>query len=349
MGPMLPVPASLVWSGKISARGSLLYGLLRSFEGVKGDAFPSMGRIAAKLGITIRQAQRTVAELEKLKLIEVSRRGHQHRGSVYRFLDSDLLRTPEPEALERDERWGDENVTAESDENVADQFRSDENVTGVGDENVTARSDENVTAYERLSERLTKRDSLTHSDQRSETDAQVSEWDRSEESSAGETPTNSQRPTATTARSTDLTPPGSARTPSLTGQDYPLAQKLWVRDSWERAWELGDLGKAPAWGETDKTHVRAICGRSGGIYEATAFMAYAAFTWKRELVPELRDYYERLKRSEKPSETVTLTYILKSLCESPMRASWRMKALEWFKGFAHPELAYFQPFPVDSM
>ena len=63
------IPEALVRSGLVSAGAKLAYGRLCRYAGENGRCFPAVGTLAGEIGVSDRQAQRYLAELERANLI----------------------------------------------------------------------------------------------------------------------------------------------------------------------------------------------------------------------------------------------------------------------------------------
>jgi DNA-binding transcriptional MocR family regulator len=63
------ISEALVRSGLVSAGAKLAYGRLARYAGQGGMCFPAVGTLAREIGVGARQAQKYLAELERVKLI----------------------------------------------------------------------------------------------------------------------------------------------------------------------------------------------------------------------------------------------------------------------------------------
>jgi CTP-dependent riboflavin kinase len=63
------IPEALVRFKGLSAGAKLAYGRLARYAGQDGDCFPAVATLASEIGVSARQAQRYLSELEKRKLI----------------------------------------------------------------------------------------------------------------------------------------------------------------------------------------------------------------------------------------------------------------------------------------
>jgi|GEM_PF-6484208 len=96
----LSIPEGLARSREISPGAKLLYGALVKRAGTNGYCWPSKRILADDLGLSERQIQRYIGELEQHELIARRVRysqGHQ-RSNAYHFLWSSALLTPASEA-----------------------------------------------------------------------------------------------------------------------------------------------------------------------------------------------------------------------------------------------------------
>lgn len=82
------VPEALVRSKVISSSAKLAYGRLTRYAGQDGQCYPSMPKLAAEIGLSTRQVQRSVAELEKQHFIRRVGRflGASQTSNVFEFL-----------------------------------------------------------------------------------------------------------------------------------------------------------------------------------------------------------------------------------------------------------------------
>jgi Helix-turn-helix domain len=68
------IPDALVRSSLVSAGAKLGYGRLARYAGQGGLCFPAVGTLAQEIGVGSRQAQKYLAELEKVRLIRRRKR-----------------------------------------------------------------------------------------------------------------------------------------------------------------------------------------------------------------------------------------------------------------------------------
>ena len=89
------IPEGLARSGSISAGAKLAWGRLGRYAGADGKCYPAMKTLGAEIGVGERQAQRYVAELERVQLIRrVSRFAAQAQTSnAFEFLWHDVFLT----------------------------------------------------------------------------------------------------------------------------------------------------------------------------------------------------------------------------------------------------------------
>ena len=67
--PFAPVPKSIMRRTDVSQTGKLLYGLILSLSMQTGYCYASDAYLAKESGVSVRQLQRAVTELESLKII----------------------------------------------------------------------------------------------------------------------------------------------------------------------------------------------------------------------------------------------------------------------------------------
>ena len=68
------VPDALVRSTAISAGAKLTYGRLARYAGQDGNCYPAVPTLASEIGVSVRQTQNYLAELEEQRLIRRVRR-----------------------------------------------------------------------------------------------------------------------------------------------------------------------------------------------------------------------------------------------------------------------------------
>lgn len=97
------IPDAIMNHGGLSPTAKLVYGYLARCAGRNGECFPSMGKIAAAVAISPRQATRAVRELQGAELLKqfarVDRNG-QH-SNAYQFLWQDFLSASYPAPPDR--------------------------------------------------------------------------------------------------------------------------------------------------------------------------------------------------------------------------------------------------------
>jgi hypothetical protein len=90
------IPEALVRAKGIAAGAKLAYGRLVRYAGQDGECFPAVPTLAGEIGVSVRQAQYYLAQLEHKKLIRrvnrVSTSGQT--SNAYQFLWHSLLGTP---------------------------------------------------------------------------------------------------------------------------------------------------------------------------------------------------------------------------------------------------------------
>src|SRR5262245_40885243 len=72
------IPEALVKCKTISAGAKLAFGRLARYAGQDGRCYPAVSTLASEIGVGLRQAQKYLSELEKVRLI---RRVPRYRGS----------------------------------------------------------------------------------------------------------------------------------------------------------------------------------------------------------------------------------------------------------------------------
>jgi hypothetical protein len=87
------VPDALVRSPAISAGAKLTYGRLARYAGQDGNCYPAVPTLASEIGMSVRQTQNYLSELEGQKLIRRVRRftGQAQMSNAYQFLWHRLL------------------------------------------------------------------------------------------------------------------------------------------------------------------------------------------------------------------------------------------------------------------
>ena len=90
------IPEGLVRANGISPGAKLTYGRLGRYAGQDGACYPAVPTLAAEIGVSVRQTQYYLAELEREKLIRrVTRLSEGGQTSnAYQFLWHPLLGTP---------------------------------------------------------------------------------------------------------------------------------------------------------------------------------------------------------------------------------------------------------------
>jgi hypothetical protein len=90
------IPEGLVRTNGISPGAKLTYGRLVRYAGQNGECFPAVPTLAAEIGVSVRQTQYYLAELERVKLIRrVTRLSDSGQTSnAYQFLWHSLLGAP---------------------------------------------------------------------------------------------------------------------------------------------------------------------------------------------------------------------------------------------------------------
>lgn len=82
--PHARIPNVVARSRSLSLNALGLYTLLASYAGAKGTCYPSVARLSEDVGVSVRTIHRTLRELEKSGLIEVSR--STGKASTYRII-----------------------------------------------------------------------------------------------------------------------------------------------------------------------------------------------------------------------------------------------------------------------
>lgn len=82
------IPEALVRTGLVSPGAKLAYGRLTRYAGQEGNCYPSVPTLASEIGVSVRQAQRYLAELDENAFIQrIPRRSESGQGSnAYVFL-----------------------------------------------------------------------------------------------------------------------------------------------------------------------------------------------------------------------------------------------------------------------
>jgi hypothetical protein len=100
------IPDALVRSTTISAGAKLTYGPLARYAGQDGNCYPAVPTLASEIGMSIRQTQNYLSELERNKLIRRVRRfaGRAQQSNAFQFLWHTLLeegvKKPAPEGVQ---------------------------------------------------------------------------------------------------------------------------------------------------------------------------------------------------------------------------------------------------------
>lgn len=90
------IPEGLVRAKGLSPGAKLTYGRLVRYAGQDGECYPSVPTLAAEIGVSVRQTQYYVSELERVKLIRRMTRLSDcgQTSNAYQFLWHSLLGTP---------------------------------------------------------------------------------------------------------------------------------------------------------------------------------------------------------------------------------------------------------------
>jgi Helix-turn-helix domain len=126
------VPNWLLRRKEVSPGAKLCYARLCQYAGQAGEAFPYQESLAEELGVSLRQAQEYLKELQQHRLIESRQRGFQ-QSNVYRFLNH---------------TWITESVVPETQDTAGQETR---------DPAVPLKSEENHLKGESLSDRPARR------------------------------------------------------------------------------------------------------------------------------------------------------------------------------------------------
>src|ERR1017187_6405929 len=87
------IPEALVRSTTFSAGAKLTYGRLARYAGQDGNCYPAVPTLASEIGVSVRQTQNYLAELEEQRLIRRVRRfaGPAQTSNAFQFLWHRLL------------------------------------------------------------------------------------------------------------------------------------------------------------------------------------------------------------------------------------------------------------------